>query len=182
MAGDVAGGDEVVVAGFGNWSGPFWPQAASSATAATHAHTPDAAFEAAATLILRCNILWILSTMSADLTLTPLSDAEYVTRANAVLASVEASVDAWLEADVVDIDAHRTGGLLEMSFPNRSVIVLNTQPPLHEIWLAARSGGFHYKFSNGAWRDTRDGRELFEALSVCATEQAGTPLKFTPPA
>ncbi|MES3012107.1 MAG: iron donor protein CyaY [Pseudomonadota bacterium] len=110
-----------------------------------------------------------------------MSDAEYVTRTNAVLASVEASVDAWLEADVVDIDAHRTGGLLEMSFPNRSVIVLNTQPPLHEIWLAARSGGFHYKFANGAWRDTRDGRELFEALSACATEQAGKPLRFAPP-
>ncbi len=172
----------VVVGSFGNCSGPFWPQAASSATAATHAHTPDAAFAAAATLILHCNILWILSTMSADLTLTPLTDAEYVTRTNAVLASVEARVDAWLEADVVDIDAHRTGGLLEMSFPNRSVIVLNTQPPLHEIWLAARSGGFHYKFANGAWRDTRDGRELFEALSACATEQAGKPLKFTPPA
>jgi len=178
----MAGDDDVVVAGFGNCSGPFWPQAASNATAATHAHTPDAAFEAAATLILRCNILWILSIMSADLTLTPLSDAEYLTRTNAVLASVEASIDAWLEADVVDIDAHRTGGLLEMSFPNRSVIVLNTQPPLHEIWLAARSGGFHYKFSNGAWRDTRDGRELFEALSACASEQSGQALRFAPPA
>ena len=180
--GDVAADEVVAVAGFGNCSGPFWPQAASSATAATHAHTPDAAFEATATLILRCNILWILSTMSADLTLTPLSDAEYVTRTNAVLASVEAHIDAWLQDDVVDIDARRTGGLLEMSFPNGSVIVLNTQPPLHEIWLAARSGGFHYKFSNGAWRNTRDGRELFEALSGCASEQAGQPLSFAPPA
>lgn len=119
--------------------------------------------------------------MSAELTLTPLSDADYLRHANAVLASVEAAIDAWLEADVVDIDAHRTGGLLEMSFPNRSVIVLNMQPPLHEIWLAARSGGFHYKFRNGVWRDTRDGRELFEALSACASEQAGKPLTFTPP-
>ncbi len=119
--------------------------------------------------------------MPADLSLTPMSDTEYVTRTNAVLASVEAAVDAWLDGDIVDIDAHRTGGLLEMSFPNRSVIVLNTQPPLHEIWLATRSGGFHYKFANGAWRDTRDGRELFEALSACASEQAGKPLKFDPP-
>jgi CyaY protein len=149
--------------------------------AATHAHTPDAAFEAAATLILRCNILWILSTMSADLSVTPLTDTEYTSRTNAVLASVEAAIDAWLEADVVDIDAHRTGGLLEMSFPNGSVIVLNTQPPLHEIWLAARSGGFHYKFGNGAWRDTRDGSELFDALSTCASEQAGKALRFAPP-
>lgn len=120
--------------------------------------------------------------MPADLSLTPMTDADYLTRANAVLASVEAAVDAWLDADLVDIDANRSGGLLEMSFPNRSVIVLNTQPPLHEIWLAARSGGFHYKFTNGAWRDTRDSRDLFDALSVCASEQAGQPLRFTPPA
>lgn len=119
--------------------------------------------------------------MSADSAPKPLTDADYATRTSAVLAAVEAHIDAWLEDDVVDIDAHRTGGLLEMSFPNRSVIVLNTQPPLHEIWLAARSGGFHYRFVNGAWRDTRSGGELFEALSVCATEQAGTPLIFTPP-
>jgi CyaY protein len=108
-----------------------------------------------------------------------MTDLEYHDRASAVLASIEARVDAWLQDDVVDIDTHRTGGLLEMSFPNGSKMILNTQPPLHEIWLAARSGGFHYKFVEGAWRDTRDGRELFEALSACASEQAAKPLRFT---
>jgi CyaY protein len=119
--------------------------------------------------------------MSDATGLTPLSDSEYLARTNAVLASVEARTDRWLQDDVIDIDTHRTGGLLEMSFPNGSVIVLNTQPPLQEMWLAARSGGFHYRFSNGAWRDTRDGRELFEALSICASEQGGQPLQFIPP-
>ena len=114
--------------------------------------------------------------------MSALTDAEYHRLSAAVLASIEATVDAWLQDDVIDIDAHRTGGLLEMSFPNRSVIVLNTQPPLQEIWLAARSGGFHYKFTDGAWRDTRAGRELFEALSACASEQAGKPLHFASPA
>jgi CyaY protein len=66
-----------------------------------------------------------------------------------------------------------------MSFPNGSKIIVNTQPPLHEIWLAARAGGFHYKLVDGEWRDTRNGRELFEALSECASEQAGRPLRFT---
>ena len=107
-----------------------------------------------------------------------MTDLEYHDKASAVIASIEARVDAWLQDDVVDIDTHRTGGLLEMSFPNGSKIILNTQPPLHEIWLAARSGGFHYKFVEGAWRDTRDGRELFEVLSVCASEQAAKPLRF----
>ena len=120
--------------------------------------------------------------MSADLIHHPMTDGEYVAKTNAVLASVEACIDAWLQDDVVDIDAHRTGGLLEMSFPNGSVIVLNTQPPLQELWLAARAGGFHYRYANGAWRDTRDGGELFEALSACASAQAGRPLRFAPPA
>ena len=110
-----------------------------------------------------------------------MTDLEYHAKANAVLASVEACVDEWLQDDVVDIDTHRTGGLLEMSFPNGSKIVLNTQPPLHEIWLAARSGGFHYKFVDGAWRNTRDGGELFAALSACASEQAAQALTFAAP-
>ncbi len=120
--------------------------------------------------------------MSADLRPSPLTDGDYDAKTRAVLASVEASVDAWLQDDVVDIDTHRTGGLLEMSFPDGSKIVLNTQPPLHELWLAARSGGFHYRYVDDAWRDTRDGRELFEALSACASQQAGRALRFTPPA
>ncbi len=119
--------------------------------------------------------------MTADPSPTPLSDAQYQARALAVLSRVEACADVWLQDDVVDIDTHRTGGLLEMSFPNGSKIVLNTQPPLQELWLAARSGGFHYKFVSGAWRDTRNGRELFEALSACASEQSGKVLHFTPP-
>ena len=120
--------------------------------------------------------------MTADLIPTPLSDREYHERTGAVLASVEACIDAWLQDDVIDIDSQRTGGLLEMSFPNGSKIVLNTQPPLHELWLAARSGGFHYKFIDGAWRDTREGRELFAMLSQCASEQAGCTLTFSLPA
>ena len=108
-----------------------------------------------------------------------MTDLEYHANTSAVLARVEACVDAWLQGDVIDIDSQRTGGLLELSFPNGSKIVLNTQPPLHEIWLAARAGGFHYKSVDGTWRDTRDGRELFEVLSACASEQAARPLTFT---
>jgi len=107
-----------------------------------------------------------------------MTDLEYHDLASAVLARVEACVDGWLQDDVVDIDAQRTGGLLELSFPNGSKMVLNTQPPLHEIWLAARAGGYHYRFVDGAWRD-REGRELFDALSACASEQAAQPLRFT---
>jgi CyaY protein len=116
--------------------------------------------------------------MSTQIQPTPLSDAEYHAKAGAVLAAVEARVDALLQDDVIDIDAHRTGGLLELGFPNGSKIVLNTQPPLHELWMAARAGGYHYKFVDGVWRD-REGREFFEALSACASEQGGKPVIFS---
>ena len=120
--------------------------------------------------------------MPATIVPTPLTDGEYHALTSAVLASVESAVDRWLQEDVVDIDTHRTGGLLELAFPNGSKIVLNTQPPLHELWLAARSGGYHFKHSGGRWLDTRDGVDFFERLSHSASEQAGKTLRFAPPA
>jgi CyaY protein len=106
-----------------------------------------------------------------------LSDAEYERRTRAVLAAIEASADRFLQEDVIDIDASRTGGLLELAFPNGSKVVVNTQPPLQELWLAARSGGYHFRFIGGRWIE-REGHEFFEQLSACASEQAGRPLRF----
>jgi CyaY protein len=107
-----------------------------------------------------------------------LSDADYHAKAHALLARIEEQIDAWLEDDVVDIDTHRTGGLLELSMPGGSKIVLNTQPPLQEIWLAARSGGYHFKWDGAQWVD-REGQEFLARLSHCASEQAGQALKFS---
>lgn len=112
---------------------------------------------------------------------TPLTDTEYATLTGAVLAAIEATADGWLQDDVVDVDTARSGGLLELGFTDGSKIVVNTQPPLQELWLAARSGGYHFKHVQGRWLDTRDGREFFEALSSCASEHAGQPLRVLPP-
>ena len=109
---------------------------------------------------------------------TVLSDADYHRLSQDVLARVEAAADRLLQQDVVDIDTSRTGGLLELSFPNGSKIVVNTQPPLQEIWMAARAGGHHYRWDGGRWVDTRDGSEFFESLSRQASAQAGTPVAF----
>lgn len=106
-----------------------------------------------------------------------LSDADYHAKSHALLARIEAQVDAWLDDDVVDIDAHRTGGLLELSLPGGSKIVINTQPPLQEIWLAARSGGYHFKWDGTQWVD-REGQEFLARLSHSASEQSGQALQF----
>lgn len=107
-----------------------------------------------------------------------LSDADYHAKAHALLARIEEQIDAWLDDDVVDIDTHRTGGLLELSMPGGSKIVLNTQPPLQEIWLAARAGGYHFKWDGSQWVD-REGQEFCARLSRCASEQSGQALKFS---
>lgn len=108
----------------------------------------------------------------------PLSDADYERETGALLAHIEAACDRWLEADVIDIDPHRTGGLLELSFPDRRQIVVNTQPPLQEMWVAAPSGAFHYGWDGTCWRDTRDGHELLQMLSRQASTLGGRPLRF----
>jgi CyaY protein len=116
--------------------------------------------------------------MSSTLVASGLSDSEYQRETAALLARIEAAADRWLQDDVIDIDTQRTGGLLELAFPDGSKIIVNTQPPLHEVWLAARGGGFHYRFEQDRWRDTRDGSEFFSALSQHASLQGGLALAF----
>ena len=112
---------------------------------------------------------------------TPLSDADYRHLTGAVLAVIEAQVDRWLQVDLIDIDTQRSGGLLELILPDDSRLIVNTQPPLQELWLAARAGGYHYRHVAGRWLDTRDGSEFFDALSRHASAQGGVELRFAPP-
>jgi CyaY protein len=110
-----------------------------------------------------------------------LTDADYQRLSHEVLAGIETTVDRWLQEDLIDIDPQRTGGLLELSFPGGSKIIINTQPPLQELWLATRGGGFHFHHVDGQWLDTKDGAEFFERLSAEASAQAGQPLRFQAP-
>ncbi len=110
---------------------------------------------------------------------TALSDADYQRETRELLAAIEAATDRWLQQDLIDIDTQRTGGLLELSFPDGSKIILNTQPPLQEVWMAARGGGYHYRWVAGQWLDTRDGSEFLAALSDHASRQAGQALRFS---
>jgi CyaY protein len=109
-----------------------------------------------------------------------LSDSEFHAKADAVLSSIEAALDGWLQQDVIDIDSHRTGGLLELVFPGGSKIVVNTQPPLHELWMAARTGGYHFRWAGDRWVDSRSDEEFFAALSREISAQANRSLTIAP--
>jgi len=107
-----------------------------------------------------------------------MTDPEYMDRAEAALAAIERSCDRINDESDVDIDNQRVGGMITIIFGNGSQLIVNLQKPLQEIWLAARSGGYHYRHDGRAWVDTKTGEEVFGNLSREATRQSGQPLQF----
>lgn len=108
-----------------------------------------------------------------------MTDLEYQDQAEALLARVEACCDRINDTTQADIDNQRVGGMVTLTFPNGSQIIVNLQKPLHEVWMAARAGGFHYKFDGQRWVDTKGDGEFFASLSRYASEQAGQALDFS---
>ena len=104
-----------------------------------------------------------------------MTESEFNERAEAALRAVERAIDA-LDAG---IDCARSGGVLTLELDNDSKIIVNTQMPMRQIWVAARSGGYHFDYDGQAWRDTRDGTELFTALSRLVSAQGGQPVVIT---
>ena len=107
-----------------------------------------------------------------------MTDPEYMDRAEALLAAIERGCDCINDETDADIDNQRVGGMITITFRNGSQLIINLQKPLQEIWLAARSGGYHYRHDGSVWRDTKTGAEFYEQLSREATAQAGLALRF----
>lgn len=107
-----------------------------------------------------------------------MTDLEFHTLSHALLLAVEKNCDRINDTTDADLDALRSGGVLTLIFPNGSQIVINEQKPLHEIWLAAQAGGFHFRHDGTAWMDTKGAGEFFHCLSQLASAQSGLPLRF----
>lgn len=103
-----------------------------------------------------------------------MSETEFLDLADSTLDTIEAAMDRLNDEDVLDVECKRSGNVLEIEFiANGSKIIVNSQAPLQEMWVAARAGGYHYKRVDGQWRNTRDDSEFFAALSRLASEQGG---------
>ena len=101
-----------------------------------------------------------------------ITESEFNLLADAALERL----DAGLEASGADIDWElKDGGVLEIECADASKIIVNRHGTAREIWVAARSGGFHFRHdpAAGAWVNTRDGKELFAALSSLVSLQSG---------
>ena len=99
-----------------------------------------------------------------------MDDKDFNRLADEMLARIEAA----LEASEADLDFELgAGGVLEIEFADDSKIIVNRHAAAQEVWVAARSGGFHFRWDGQAWRDTRDGSELLQRLSGLVSSEAG---------
>lgn len=98
-----------------------------------------------------------------------MTETEFNQTVDAIFARIEDALDA----RDTDIDTETSAGILTLEFEDGSKIILNRQTPTQEIWVAAKSGGYHYRLDQGAWRNTRDGSEFFTSLSTYIQQQSG---------
>ncbi|MDX3772621.1 iron donor protein CyaY [Chromatiaceae bacterium AAb-1] len=103
-----------------------------------------------------------------------MNDLEYDELADSTLLAVEEAI----EKVELDLDYESNGGLLSITFPDHSKIIINKQPPLHQLWVATRFNGHHFEWRDNQWIDNRSGAEFWQLLNDAASKQAGTPVKF----
>jgi len=107
-----------------------------------------------------------------------MNETEFLALAEHTLDQIESQADDWSARDDVDLDIEvtRNGNVLNLVFEDGTTIVVNSQAAMQELWLAARTGGFHYRYDGQIWVDTRGGPPMHDALSQICSAAAGTPL------
>ena len=118
-----------------------------------------------------------------NLNVETIDDKQFHQLGGNLLQSIELALEAADDQLDLDLDVERQGGnVINIRFRDKSVIVVNTQPPLHEIWVAAKSGGYHYRWAGTMtkplWLDTKTGKELLSDLTEFASAQAGQMIKI----
>ena len=109
-----------------------------------------------------------------------ISESEFVGVADRTLAAIGGALDAALAVSDIDLDWSLNDGILEIQCEDGSKLIVNRHVPNREIWVAARSGGFHFRPRDRLWRDTRSGDELGSALAALLRDQGGLPLALPP--
>ena len=105
-----------------------------------------------------------------------MNDSEFNTLADEALKQIEAG----LEQSDADLDfAMVSAGVLEIELPDGSKIIVNRHSAAREVWVAAKSGGYHFRWDGSAWRDTRDKSELMASLTRILSSQSGETVKLS---
>lgn len=125
-----------------------------------------------------------MQTEMENMNIEKIDDTQFKELAEKVFLDIETTLEDAFETKDLDVDLERQGSsVLNIKFPNKTVVVVNMQTPLHELWVAAKEGGFHYRWSGTQaeplWLDTKTNEELYQALSRFITNQGGVPIQLT---
>lgn len=111
-----------------------------------------------------------------------MEERDFLALADAQLARIEAALERLLEDESVDLDYEiKPGGIIEITAGDDSRIIVNRHAAAREIWVAAKSGGFHFRppvEAGGPWLGTRDGADLVTVLTRCLSAQTGAPVRL----
>ena len=105
-----------------------------------------------------------------------MSDPDRLRAAEATLNAIEAALERAIDTADLDLDLTRQANVITLDFGDGSKLVVNSHGVAGEIWVAARSGGFHYRLEDERWVDGRSGDELWAALSRLVSQQSGQPV------
>jgi len=105
-----------------------------------------------------------------------IEESAFIALTDRVLETIGTALDA---ADN-DLDWSENDGVLTIECADGSRVIVNRHLPNRELWVAARSGGFHFRAEGGAWRDTRSGEELATALERLLRSQGDAVVRLPP--
>jgi CyaY protein len=111
-----------------------------------------------------------------------MTDAEFLERYRQTLKTLEEAVETAINEQDKDIDYEAANDMLTLSFTNKSVVIISRQTAIQQLWMAARSGGFHFGFdpARQAWICTTTAQTLNDMLEDICRQQGGVDMHFPP--
>ena len=104
-----------------------------------------------------------------------MQDKEYNRLVDETFSLIEEEIDA-LQGD---FDTDVSGSLLRIELPDKSEIVISRQISAQEIWIAAKSGGYHLsRVSGQGWHCQASKEGLSTLLSRLIKEQSGVAVEI----
>ena len=103
-----------------------------------------------------------------------MTESEYNELAEDVFMHIERTIDA----SDADIDCNLNGPVMELEFLSGAKIVINRHTINQEIWVAAKTGGYHFEYAQGQWISRRDTCELFNKLGELISLESGEAFTF----
>ena len=105
-----------------------------------------------------------------------IEESAFIALTDRVLETIGTALDAAEN----DLDWSENDGVLTIECADGSRVIVNRHLPNRELWVAARSGGFHFRAEGGAWPDTRSGEELATALERLLRSQGDAVVRLPP--